>query len=57
MNVYAKGREQQGLDVLGHGLTCHADTAAVKVHFLLSVDESLSELLHVDLCGENPPRL
>lgn len=57
MNVYAKGREQQGLDILGHGMTCHADTAAVKVHFLLSVDWPLSEHLHVDLCGENPPRL
>jgi hypothetical protein len=38
-------------------MTCHADTAAVKVHFLLSVDWPLSEHLHVDLCGENPPRL
>lgn len=57
MNVYAKGREQQGLDILGHGLTCHADTAAVKVHYLLSADRPLPEHLHVNLCGENPPRL
>jgi len=57
MNVYAKGREQQGLDLLGHGLTCHADTAAVKVHYLLSADLSLREHLHRNLCGENPPRL
>tara|TARA_B100001287_G_scaffold106069_1_gene89281 strand:+ start:1090 stop:2436 length:1347 start_codon:yes stop_codon:yes gene_type:complete len=57
MNVYAKGREQQDLGLLGHGLTCHPDTVAVKVHFLISNDMSLEELLHADLCGENPPRL
>ena len=57
MNVYAKGREQQSLDLLGHGLTCHADTVAVKVHYLLSADLSIREHLHLDMCGENPPRL
>ncbi|MGB0489659.1 MAG: Glu-tRNA(Gln) amidotransferase subunit GatD [Candidatus Poseidoniaceae archaeon] len=57
MNVYAKGREQQDLGILGHGLTCHADTVAVKTHYLISADLDLAEHLHADLCGENPPRL
>ena len=57
MNVYAKGREQQDLGLLGHGLTCHPDTVAVKAHFLISNDLALDEHLHADLCGENPPRL
>ena len=57
MNVYAKGREQQDLGLLGHGLTCHADAVAVKAHYLISANLGLEEHLHVDLCGENPPRL
>ena len=57
MNVYAKGREQQDLGLLGHGLTCHPDTVAVKAHFLISNDMALEKHLDADLCGENPPRL
>ena len=57
MNVYAKGREQQDLGLLGHGLTCHPDTVAVKAHFLISNGMELEEHLHTDLCGENPLRL
>ena len=54
MNVYAKGREQRSLNVLGHGISSVPETTAIKVHHLLSRGLDLHEHLTTDLCGENP---
>lgn len=56
MNVYAKGRDQQALNILGHGLSSPPETTVVKVHHLLSRGLDLEEHLTEDLCGENPQR-
>ena len=56
MNVYAKGREQRSLNVLGHGISSVPETTAIKVHHLLSRGLDLHEHLTTDLCGENPVR-
>ena len=36
MNVYAKGREQQEMGIIGHGSLCPPGSALVKLHHLLS---------------------
>ena len=58
MDVYSKGREQQKLGIIGHPSTTPADTAAVKLHWILSNEsEKYEELIKANLCGENPSTL
>ena len=57
MNVYAKGREQQEMGIIGHGSLCPPGSALVKVHHLLSRGggrETVAKNWTEDLCGENP---
>ncbi len=57
MNVYAKGREQQQMGILGHGSLCPPSSAVVKLHHLLSRgggQETVASNWSEDLCGENP---
>ena len=57
MNVYAKGREQQDMGVIGHGSLCPPGSALVKLHHLLSRGggrETVASNWTEDLCGENP---
>ena len=56
MNVYSKGREQQGIGIIGHGSLCPPGSALVKLHHLLSVGgkESGEKGWEMDLVGENP---
>ena len=56
MNVYSKGREQQGIGIIGHGSLCPPGSALVKLHHLLSVGgkESVEKGWEMDLVGENP---
>ncbi|MFL2971288.1 MAG: Glu-tRNA(Gln) amidotransferase subunit GatD [Candidatus Thalassarchaeaceae archaeon] len=57
MNVYAKGREQQDMGVIGHGSLCPPGSALVKLHHLLSRgggQETVASNWTEDLCGENP---
>lgn len=52
MNVYSKGREQQKIGLLGHGIAGAPDTVAIKAHWLLSNNLSLNENIAKPLCGE-----
>ena len=57
LNVYAKGREQQDMGVIGHGSLCPPSSALVKLHHLLSRgggQETVASNWSEDLCGENP---
>ena len=57
MNVYAKGREQQEIGIIGHGSLCPPGSALVKLHHLLSRGggrETVASNWTEDLCGENP---
>ena len=57
MNVYAKGREQQNMGIIGHGSLCPPGSALVKLHHLLSRgrgQETVASNWTEDLCGENP---
>ncbi len=57
MNVYAKGREQQAMGIIGHGSLCPPSSALVKLHHLLSRGggrETVAAGWLDDLCGENP---
>jgi len=57
MNVYAKGREQQAMGIIGHGSLCPPTSALVKLHHLLSRGEGRDGVAAgwvEDLCGENP---
>ena len=58
MDVYSKGRLQQELGIIGHPSTTSPDTAAVKLHWILSNNhEEIRELIKTNLCGENPATL
>ena len=57
LNVYAKGREQQNMGIIGHGSLCPPGSALVKLHHLLSRgggQETVASNWTEDLCGENP---
>ena len=57
LNVYAKGREQQEMGIIGHGSLCPPSSALVKLHHLLSRGggrETVASNWTEDLCGENP---
>ena len=57
MNVYAKGREQQEMGLIGHGSLCPPSSALVKLHHLLSRGggrETVAAGWIEDICGENP---
>ena len=58
MNVYAKGRNQRSIGLIGHGSMCPPGSAVVKLHFLLSKGLDINgvrEAWGADLVGENPP--
>jgi glutamyl-tRNA(Gln) amidotransferase subunit D len=57
LNVYAKGRDQQEMGIIGHGSLCPPGSALVKLHHLLSRGggrDTVAEGWLEDLCGENP---
>ncbi len=53
MDVYSKGRYLQEIGVLGNHATLGPDTALVKLHFLLSIDQDIQAGWNANLCGEN----
>ena len=58
LDVYSKGRIQQKIGILGHPSTTPPDTAAVKLHWVLSQKNyDVKETLLKNLCGENKPTL
>ena len=52
MNVYSKGRIQQEIGLLGHGLTSSPDAAVVKLHFALSNNMDIANAMAENLLGE-----
>lgn len=52
MNVYSKGRIQQEMGLLGHGITSSPEAAIVKLHYALSMDKDVREILTTNLFGE-----
>ena len=52
MNVYSKGRIQQDIGLLGHGLTSSPEAAIVKLHFALSNDMDVASTMAENLFGE-----
>ena len=57
MNVYAKGRSQRSIGLIGHGSMCPPGSAVVKLHYLLTKGldiNGIEEAWRGDLVGENP---
>ena len=57
LDVYSKGRDQQGMGVLGHASTASPESALTKLHHLLSrgaAGDDLAAAWDADLVGENP---
>ena len=52
MNVYSKGRIQQEIGLLGHGLTSSPEAAVVKLHFALSNKMDVASTMAENLLGE-----
>ena len=52
MNVYSKGRIQQEMGMLGHGITTSPEAAIVKLHYALSTDKNVRGILTTNLFGE-----
>ncbi len=58
MDVYAKGRDQRSIGLIGHGSLCPPGSAVIKLHHLLSRGMGIDEIRGAwsrDLVGENPP--
>ena len=53
MNVYSKGRKQQEMGILGHGSVTSPDSTVVKIHYALSSNKDVADVLNANLCGEN----
>ncbi len=52
MNVYSKGRIQQEIGLLGHGITSSPEAAVVKLHFALSNGLDIDSVMTKNLIGE-----
>ena len=57
MNVYAKGRQQLELGVLGHGMNATPEAISVKLHWVLSQALDVAEAMGSNLCGEHRENL
>ena len=53
MNVYSKGRIQQDIGLLGHGITSSPEAAVVKLHYALSHKLDVPEMMSKNLLGEH----
>ena len=53
MNVYSKGRKQQQMGVLGHGLNATPEAVVAKLHWMLSQNMDVKHMLTMNLCGEH----
>ena len=52
MNVYSKGRIQQDIGLLGHGITSTPEAAVVKLHYALSHKLDVPKVMSKNLLGE-----
>ncbi len=53
MNVYSKGRKQQAMGLLGHGVSSTPEAMTAKLHWVLSQNMNIKEALSSNLCGEH----
>ena len=53
MNVYSKGRKQQTMGLLGHGISSTPETMVAKLHWVLSQTVDVKKALSTNLCGEH----
>jgi len=53
MNVYSKGRKQQSMGLLGHGLNSTPETTTTKLHWVLSQNMDVADAMKANLCGEH----
>jgi glutamyl-tRNA(Gln) amidotransferase subunit D len=53
MNVYSKGRKQQAMGLLGHGVSSTPEAMTAKLHWVLSQNINVKEALASNLCGEH----
>ena len=57
MNVYSKGRKQQDMGLLGHGVNSTPEATMTKLHWVLSQGMKVAEAMQENLCGEHRERL
>lgn len=57
LNVYSKGRKQQSMGLLGHGVNSTPETITVKLHWALSQNMNIAKAMTENLCGEHRERL
>ena len=50
MNVYSKGRKQQAMGLLGHGVSSTPETMVAKLHWVLSQNMDINGALASNLC-------
>jgi glutamyl-tRNA(Gln) amidotransferase subunit D len=53
LNVYSKGRKQQSMGLLGHGMSSTPETITTKLHWVLSQNLDVVKALNANLCGEH----
>ena len=53
MNVYSKGRKQQAMGLLGHGVNSTPEAMTAKLHWVLSQNTDIKKALASNLCGEH----
>lgn len=57
MNVYSKGRKQQDMGLLGHGVNSTPEATMTKLHWVLSQNMNVANAMESNLCGEHRERL
>ena len=57
MNVYSKGRKQKSMGLLGHGVNSTPETITTKLHWALSQNLNIADVMTKNLCGEHRERL
>lgn len=57
MNVYAKGRKQREMGLLGHGVNGTPEAMIVKLHWCLSQGMEVGQSMETNLCGEHRENL
>ena len=57
MNVYSKGRKQQTMGLLGHGVSSTPEAMIAKLHWCLSQNKDITKAMEENLCGEHRENL
>ena len=57
MNVYSKGRKQQAMGLLGHGMSSTPEAMITKLHWCLSQNKDITKIMSENLCGEHRENL